>query len=360
LRRRVLALKSEIERQVKSLNMASFTGDPPAAADPTALPDRKELALVAVERTRMPMVVTDPRQPDNPIVLANQAFLDLSGYTSEEVIGRNCRFLQGPQTDPAAVDAIRRGLAAHSDHVDVELLNYRKNGSTFWSQLSISPVMDEAGEPIYYFGSQKDVTARRRVEKLEATERLLLMEIDHRAMNALTLVQSLVRLSRMSNMPEYASSVLGRVDALARAHRLLSEAAWTGVDLGQLVASEAPVKTKERVVASGPPLRLPAPLVQPLALVLHELMSNADKHGALAQREGRVTVSWVARPGQLSLDWREDGAKSAAPPPEPGLGLRLLSAIVEQQLGGTAATSWSSHRYQVEITLPIEEQSTGP
>jgi PAS domain S-box-containing protein len=323
------------------------------------MPDRKDLALVAVERTRMPMVVTDPRQPDNPIVLANQAFLDLSGYASEEVIGRNCRFLQGVETDPAAVDAIRRGLAANADHVEVELLNYRKDGSSFWSQLSISPVMDEAGALIYYFGSQKDVTARRRVEKLEATERLLLMEIDHRAMNALTLVQSLVRLSRMTNVPEYASSVLGRVDALARAHRLLSEAAWTGVDLRQLVASEAPLEARERVVTAGPSLRLPAPLVQPLALVLHELMSNAGRHGALAQREGQVTVCWATQSGQLSLDWREDSAEGAAAPPGPGLGLRLLSAIVEQQLGGTAATSWNGHGCRVRITLPFEEPSAG-
>lgn len=73
----------------------SFIGDPPAAAGPDALPDRRELALVAVERTRMPMVVSDPRQPDAPIVLANQAFLDLTGYTSDEVLGRNCRSCKG-------------------------------------------------------------------------------------------------------------------------------------------------------------------------------------------------------------------------------------------------------------------------
>src|SRR5579875_1123264 len=139
----------------------SFRGDPPAAADPGVLPDRRELALVAVERTRMPMVVTDPRQPDNPIVLANAAFLQLTGYEAEEVLGRNCRFLQGRDTDPADVDLIRRELAKGEDHISVELLNYRKDGSVFWNQLAISPVTDESGAVIYYFASQKDVTERR-------------------------------------------------------------------------------------------------------------------------------------------------------------------------------------------------------
>jgi PAS domain S-box-containing protein len=83
------------------------------------LHDRRELALVAVERTRMPMVITDPRQPDNPIVLANQAFLDLTGYTADEVLGQNCRFLQGPDTAAEDVDSIRAA--------------YRISSSSMWS-----------------------------------------------------------------------------------------------------------------------------------------------------------------------------------------------------------------------------------
>lgn len=86
-------------------------GDPPAAATKQGLVDRRELCLIAVERTRMPMVVSDPRQPDNPIVLANQAFLDLTGYTAEEVVGRNCRFLQGEDTCRVAVAEVRAAVA---------------------------------------------------------------------------------------------------------------------------------------------------------------------------------------------------------------------------------------------------------
>jgi PAS domain-containing protein len=89
----------------------AFEGDPPTATTPAVLPDRRELALVALERTRMPIVVIDARTQDAPIVLANQAFLDLTGYSADEVIGRNCRFLQGPESDPATISVIRDGLA---------------------------------------------------------------------------------------------------------------------------------------------------------------------------------------------------------------------------------------------------------
>ena len=90
---------------MKSDNLGrQLIGDDTSVATGKVLRDRRELALVALERTRMPMVVTDPRLPDNPIVLANHAFLDLTGYTADEVVGRNCRFLQGAGTDEAALD----------------------------------------------------------------------------------------------------------------------------------------------------------------------------------------------------------------------------------------------------------------
>ena len=89
---------------------AHLHGDPPSASTSQAVADRRELAFVAMERTRMPMVITAPRLPDNPIVLANRAFLDETGYSSEEVIGRNCRFLQGPQTDRASVAKVRTAI----------------------------------------------------------------------------------------------------------------------------------------------------------------------------------------------------------------------------------------------------------
>ncbi|MBN6101441.1 PAS domain-containing protein [Xanthomonas sp. CFBP 8703] len=124
---------------------------------------RSDIFFAAVETTRMPMIVTDPRQADNPIVFVNRAFLEMTGYSSEELLGNNCRFLQGPDTDRDTVNSVREAIAARNE-VAVEILNYRKDGSSFWNALFISPVYNEHGELVYYFGSQLDVSRRRDTE----------------------------------------------------------------------------------------------------------------------------------------------------------------------------------------------------
>ncbi|KTT27554.1 histidine kinase famiy protein [Pseudacidovorax intermedius] len=136
-----------------------------AEGTPGEVRDHKDdIFFAAIEMTRMPMLVTDPRQPDNPIVFANRAFLSMTGYTPEELIGTNCRFLQGPATDRASVAVIREAIESRTE-VQIELLNYRKDGSTFWNALFISPVYNPAGELVYFFASQLDVSRRRDAEE---------------------------------------------------------------------------------------------------------------------------------------------------------------------------------------------------
>lgn len=113
----------------------------------------------AMRATRMPMLITDPRQPDNPIVFVNDAFLSLTAYTRSETLGRNCRFLQGPGTNIEDVDRVRQAIAK-LEPVEVDLLNYRKDGTIFWNRLLVSPVFD-SGELTYFFASQLDVTRER-------------------------------------------------------------------------------------------------------------------------------------------------------------------------------------------------------
>ena len=122
-----------------------------------------DIFFAAVETTRMPMVVVDPRQPDLPIVFANNAFVAMSGYPLEEIVGRNCRFLQGPDTDRQTIADIGRAITERRD-VAVEILNYRKDGSPFWNALFISPLHNAAGELVWFFGSQLDVSRRREAE----------------------------------------------------------------------------------------------------------------------------------------------------------------------------------------------------
>ncbi len=141
------------------------------------LDDGTDPFVAAVRATRMPMIITNPRQPDNPIVFANDSFSRLTGYAREEVLGRNCRFLQGPESDPATVDSIREAIAAH-EPIEIDIRNHRKDGTAFWNRLLISPVRDTNGTVAYFFASQFDVSverdglAMRTRELAEAKERL--------------------------------------------------------------------------------------------------------------------------------------------------------------------------------------------
>ena len=128
----------------------------------------------------MPMVITDPRQPDNPIVFVNDSFCRLSGYERAEILGRNCRFLQGPDTDPEALQAIREAVREKRS-VQVDLRNYRKNGEPFWNRLLLGPVNGADGEPAYFFASQIDVTLEReRMAGLEIANAALIAELADR------------------------------------------------------------------------------------------------------------------------------------------------------------------------------------
>ncbi|GEP12792.1 hypothetical protein MGN01_46370 [Methylobacterium gnaphalii] len=135
------------------------------AADLSGLANGNAAMLgAAVERTQMPMIVTDPHGPDNPIVFANDAFARMTGYARDEIVGRNCRFLQGPGTGRQAVSDIREALAEHRE-ISVELLNYRRDGSSFWNAMLISPIHDPQGELAYFVASQFDASHQRHSEE---------------------------------------------------------------------------------------------------------------------------------------------------------------------------------------------------
>jgi len=142
------------------------------------LDERGNIFFAAVEMTRMPMLITDPRQDDNPIVFANGAFVDLTGYAEADIVGRNCRFLQGPDTDRATVAELRRAVDEQRA-VAVDILNYKADGTPFWNALFFGPIFDQEGRLLYYFASQMDITERRnnqeswlQAQKMEAIGQL--------------------------------------------------------------------------------------------------------------------------------------------------------------------------------------------
>jgi PAS domain S-box-containing protein len=198
--------------------------------DRDGLEDRGNIFFAAVEMTRMPMVVTDPRQDDDPIVFANGAFFDLTGYTKEEVIGRNCRFLQGPQTDRRTVDEVRKALQ-EDRAVAVDLLNYKKDGTPFWNALFLGPIFDQDGKRLYRFASQMDITERRvsqeaylQAQKMEAIGQLT-AGMAHDFNNLLQVINGNLEVATVSlDNPQVARAAIERAQRAAmRAGKLTQQ-----------------------------------------------------------------------------------------------------------------------------------------
>ncbi len=124
------------------------------------------------------ITLSDPDQPDNPIVYANEAFELITGYDRDEIVGRNCRFLQGDDREQPEIERIREALREHKP-VTVTLRNYRKDGELFHNQFSIRPLFDQQGKLIYYLGTQYDVTEMIRAEEELRRLNALLAEVNH-------------------------------------------------------------------------------------------------------------------------------------------------------------------------------------
>ncbi len=300
----------------------------------------------------MAIAITDARQSDNPIVLANAAFLDLTGYADHEIIGHNCRFLQGPDTDPDTIARIKAAIEARLD-VTEELLNYRKDGTSFWNRLFISPIADETGRAIYFFSSQMDITDSRRAADLQASEHRLLREVDHRAMNALALVQAIVRLSRTDSVERYAEVVQGRVGALARAHVVLARNGWTGAPLQDLARGALLAVAASGVTVDGEDVHIAPSAVQPLLLVLHEMADDCARRGALSGGGNLNIRCWRdAIGGRHGLEWRESGGPSGAAGRTPDFASFLVTTLVERQLKGAMTWRQRAGGLEADIRLP--------
>ncbi|RAS72199.1 PAS domain-containing protein [Priestia endophytica] len=126
---------------------------------------KNNLISKAIDYTRVGVVITDPSLPDNPIIYTNQAFLNLTGYDEEDVIGRNCRFLQGEATNGETVREVRKAIQQKKP-ISIEIQNYRKDGSMFWNELAIDPVYSKENQKWYFVGIQKDITVQENYKQL--------------------------------------------------------------------------------------------------------------------------------------------------------------------------------------------------
>ncbi len=310
----------------------------PAAAGPpagaTAAPlqitarvapaDLPGLLLRAIGTADNGITIADASLPDLPLVYANEAFLRLTGYTESEVLGRNCRFMQGPDTDPSQVQPLARRILAGRP-VHTVLLNYRRDGSTFWNELRLSPVRDAAGEITHWIGNQHDVSERvdreRRTTYLAHHDELtglpnrahllehLALELRRARRSGTSVAAVMLDLNGFKAVNDGLGHAAGD-EALAWAARRLRSAVRAGDLLGRLGGDEflvvlAGLPPTDRGPSDGAPTadetvdrvrqHLHAALAQPLQLAGSTVRLSASSGAALHPRDGDDPAALVAR-----------------------------------------------------------------
>ena len=235
----------------------------------------------------------------------------------------------------------------------VEFRVRRPNGELRWCTGTAAASVDAAGNVARISGVTIDVTERKEAEERQV---LLAREVDHRARNALAIIQSIIRLTRAKTVDDYVATVEGRIKALALAHTLLSDSRWHGADLGTLVTEEfAPYRSGNKIELKGPNVSLSPATAQGIALALHELATNAAKHGALSSLKGRVSLTWQLQSDILTLHWVESGGPPIKTPSARSFGLKVIKASIEQQLGGKATFEWNPKGLRCELLIALRE-----
>jgi PAS domain S-box-containing protein len=253
-------------------------------------------------------------------------------------------------------------------HVEYRFL--RADGAWRWldSTGAVVRTDPETGRPLRLAGTLQDITDRHAAEE---RRELLTQEVNHRARNALAIVQAILRLTHAANPAEFIRLVEGRIAALARAQSLLAAERWSGVPLATLIVEElAPFGTIDvagndeggRFRLSGPDFRIRSEAVQPLGMVVHELATNAVKHGALTVPEGHVAVSWAVdeAAGLLRIRWTETDGPPPGFPAHRGVGSRVIETTVTGQLGGAVDRRWPEEGLTCDIALPLAKARAGP
>jgi PAS domain S-box-containing protein len=261
----------------------------------------------------------------------------LFGYTADEVVGQSITILiplDRRDEETMVLERIRRG--ERIDHF--ETVRRRRDGSLVEISLTVSPIRDAAGRIVGASKIARDITERKRAQEQQT---LLIGEIKHRIRNTLATVQAIATQTLRSASAEERSAFAARLHALANAHDLLTPESWNRApvrDVVDRVLKPFQEKHRERFVIAGRgDLWLSASRSVLLALVLHELATNAVKYGALSNGSGRVRVGWETapngQPNRMTLTWQESGGPPVKPPENKGFGSLLIERVVQADLG---------------------------
>jgi two-component sensor histidine kinase len=239
-----------------------------------------------------------------------------------------------------------------------EATGLRRDGTTFPIELAVTETA-VAGRRMFV-GAMHDITNRKRSAERQAT---LMAELDHRVKNVLARVDMLAASTRegRTSIDDYVRSLSGRIQSLAAAHSLLSQNGWQNVGLGALVRKQlAPYAAGANVSITGEDIMLSAAEIQAVAMVIHELVTNAAKFGSLSVSNGRVCVTWDRQNlddgVKLLLQWRElDGPPVAVSAPS-GYGTSLIRGLIPHELGGAIDLVFAPEGVNCKIELLLERE----
>ncbi|MEM6757935.1 MAG: PAS domain-containing protein [Pseudomonadota bacterium] len=323
-------------------------------------------------RASISMVLTNPHIEDNPIVYVNQAFTRCTGYARSATIGRNCRFLQGPDTRKEDVDKLRAGIEAE-DSVAVDILNYRANGEPFLNRLIVAPVQDADGTTQYFMGIQKEL---RKSDTSASAEDInaQLIEIQNRVASDLSMIIGMIRQqSGATSVPEDFAALSRRIETLQLLYEEMKlsdqqskrDSIQMGSYLSRLTAAIAHIEGRSgiRLSLQIEPLEVPIETATRVGLVMSELLTNAFQHafdridmGLVEVRMSRLSA------GGLRLIVADDGVGIPANlewPHPATVGGRIISGLIEGlegtlQLGRGAAGSFITIDVPAGATLSDE------
>jgi len=246
------------------------------------------------------------------------------------------------------------GYAPQPGLRELEFMIVRPDGEVRWLLDRGQAISDEQRTGLRVMGTVLDITERKRNEE---RQRLLMAELDHRVKNILSNVSAISRLSsqRAQTVAGFVEALDGRIQAISRAHGLLRRSAWTGASLGELASeSLSPFRSSGNIEISGAPVRIVPELAQSMALIFHELATNAVKHGALSKSQGRVKVCWMRpSPGQLRLVWQETGGPRPTSPTRNGFGLTVLQTAASD-LGAVTNCHFDDEGFVYALQGPFE------